>query len=79
MCKQLTDHDKAHCQKTAEGLVEGRNWCPHCSDEKGEDTYCESDCYTSEIVMLSTGYADVWYDGEVVQCGRVVWTAEVEE
>ena len=76
MC-ELTDHDKKHCEKTAEALQNGRAWCEHCSADEGHDTVCVSDCYTSEIVMLSTGYADVWCDGDVVQYGRVVWSVEV--
>lgn len=38
---------------------------PDCTDG-------DCDCHSSETIMLSIGYADVWQDGEVVSHGVVV-------
>jgi len=62
--RTLTDHDKAHCIETWEQL-------------QREESLPDEDLalYTNdpETVMLSTGYADVWADGDVNQHGRVVF------
>lgn len=35
--------------------------------------YPDCDCNASEVIMLSTGYAEVYQDGDVVQHGRVIF------
>ncbi len=59
--------DIAHVEKTIKGLREPDEHV----DCDGDGISC--DCFVSEIVMLSTGYAEVWRDGDVVQSGKVVY------
>lgn len=53
-------------KKTLHGL---RNPRKHV-DCDGDGISC--DCFASETVMLSTGYAEVFRDGDVIQYGRLL-------
>jgi|APSaa5957512535_1039671.scaffolds.fasta_scaffold30558_5 hypothetical protein len=62
----MTARDITHAETTHAELVAGSMDCPHCGGP------CESDCYTSETIMTSIGYVEVWLDGAVVASGREV-------
>lgn len=53
----LTERDIEHCREVAEELARGMN-------PAGGDS--------SELVMTSIGYVDVWYDGDVVFNGIII-------
>jgi hypothetical protein len=62
--------DIHHIAQTIEGL---RNPTEHV-DCPEDGVSC--DCFSSEIVMLSSGYAEVWRDGDVVSGGVVIYNHE---
>ena len=49
---------------------------PDCEtfNAEGDRVWPDCDCHSSEIIMLSTGYAVVWRDGDVVSGGAVIFT-----
>jgi hypothetical protein len=49
--------------------------CEYC----GTGEACASDCHDSEIVVLSTGYAEVWETGHVTQDGACIFEALPEK
>jgi len=67
----MTEHDKQQC---AEVHAELQDACQFCDDGTYEAICCCGSA--SEIVLLSTGYAEVWSDGEVIQRNKTVWTVE---
>ena len=64
----LSDSDLHHARETWHELQ-----LPCECEMRGE---C-CDCHSSEIVMLSTGYAEVWRNGDVTQFGCII--ADVSE
>tara|TARA_Y100000034_G_C6826343_1_gene372597 strand:- start:531 stop:917 length:387 start_codon:yes stop_codon:yes gene_type:complete len=85
----LTDtwnSDIAHCEKTVAGLRnpqsdhEGFGPCGERSVAiPGEGVSCvypDCDCFGSEIIMLSSGYAEAFQDGDIIQGGRVVYRVD---
>ena len=69
------DYDSAvsdikHIRKTIKGLREPDEHV----DCDGDGVSC--DCFVSEIVMLSIGYAEVYRDGDVVSGGRTIYKEE---
>ena len=76
----LNESDYVHILRTARNLVIGSLDCPHCREgctaeelaPYGGRTVCLSDCYSSETVALSIGYAEVWKDGAVVTNGQEI-------
>lgn len=80
---QLSPSDMAHIKETGEGLRKGFHDCEYCAEELGEQTYCQSDCYSSEIIMTSLGYVDVWWnkgsdEAEAVSNGNTLATVELD-
>lgn len=80
------DSDVAHCEKTVAGLrdpwldQEPQEGFGPCGERSiavpGEGRTCrypDCDCYNSEIIMLSSGYADAMADGKIIQHGVVVY------
>lgn len=63
---KLTTHDVNQCATVHENLQVPCEFC--------DNGQC--DCQDSETVILSTGYAEVWKNGEVIQHGSVVWRAD---
>ena len=66
------ESDFAHCHATWQGLqARDCSGCTDCNDPES------SDCFTSETVMCSFGYAEVYADGDVISGG--VWLFSVSE
>ena len=69
----LTDEDIEHCKATWEDLY--KRDCAGCTDCDDPES---ADCFNSETVMTSIGYAEVYADGEVVVYGQVLFTVSEE-
>ena len=70
----MTPHDKVHVREVLAQLR--KRDCAGCCDCTAPE---EVDCFDSEVVMLSSGYAEVRADGEVgevIQHGNVIWTED---
>ena len=65
----MTDHDHQHCTEVWESLQDPCD-SPDC--QPPDDSWPACDCRSSEIVVLSTGYAEVWFDGDVIQYGKII-------
>lgn len=64
----LTREDKRHCIETWKALqARDCEGCTDCDDPEN------SDCFDSEVVMLSIGYAEVYQDGEVNAFGITIY------
>lgn len=66
------DHvsDVRHIEETVARLREPTEACAKAC------TYPDCDCHASEVVMLSSGYADVYQGGDVVQYGKIIYVVE---
>ena len=62
--------DVKHIQETVESL---RNPTEACGEGCN---YPDCDCHASETVMLSSGYAEVYQDGDVISSGKVIYHVE---
>lgn len=62
--------DVRHIRETIEGL-----WNPTEHVDCDGDGY-SCDCFVSETIMLSTGYAEAYREGEVIQSGKVIYTED---
>ena len=72
----LTEADCEHITETVASLRAGQADCEYCVEEVGHETECVSDCYSSETIMTSRGYVEVYADGSVVAFGRTIWQCE---
>lgn len=80
------DSDVAHCEKTVAELRnppferEGFGPCGQrlvaAPGEGASCLYPDCDCHDSEIIMLSSGYADACIDGSIIQHGIVVYKVQ---
>lgn len=80
--------DVEHIQKTVarlrqpfdEDVEEGFGPCGmRATAVPGEGSMCvypDCDCFNSETIMLSTGYAEAYRDGEVISHGVVIFKEE---
>jgi hypothetical protein len=62
--------DVNHIRKTIKGLLAPEEHV----DCDGDGVSC--DCFVSETIMLSTGYAEVYRYGEVVSGGVVIYSED---
>jgi len=69
----LTDRDLADCAATVAELN-----APAVMFDCCRETGNTCDCYQSEVVMLSNGYAKVYRDGDVIQYGALVARFDVD-
>ena len=68
--------DVKHIEKTVHELREPPCDNEHktpCGEPQAECNYPDCDCLNSEIIMLSSGYAEAWRDGDVVSGGAVIY------
>ena len=67
----LTEHDLEHVDQTLKEL-HGPDGCEGCCDCSTAAEMADRDCFDSETVMLSIGYAEVHTDGRVIVDGRTI-------
>lgn len=68
---KLTEDDIDHIDQTLKELHDP-DGCEGCSDCSTAAEMADKDCFDSETVMLSIGYAEVHADGRVVSSGVVI-------
>lgn len=78
--------DIRHIEKTLEDLrnpqteygvgVCGERFLPPPGGGPATCSYPHCDCSNSETVMLSTGYAEVYREGDVISGGKIIYEAE---
>lgn len=76
---KLTAEDIEQILETIQGLQHPQPEGPHgtpCGESRAACTYPACDCFGSETIMLSGGYAEAYQTGEVVANGRTIYRCD---